>query len=383
MQRRDFLKLAGLTALFPYAAHAAGALARGYQRVLVLIDLKGGNDGLNTVVPYADPAYYAVRPRLGIARDQVVQLDERLGLHPALAPLMPLWNAGEMGAVLGVGYPRPNLSHFRSIEIWETASASDQYLSEGWLARVFRAHPTPARFAADGVVVGGGDLGPLAGTRVRAVVLNPGARAANMPMPEQGDPRAPSEALAHVLKVEHDTEHAEKRLRFDENFRTEFPKGPLAAALRTAAALIAADAGVAVIKVSQVGYDTHSNQAPVQARLLKELAEALVAFRGALVETGRWSSTLVVTYSEFGRRPRQNASGGTDHGTASPHFVFGGRVRGGLHGAMPSLTALENDNLVHRVDFRSVYSAVLRQWWDLDPARALGARVPPINIVRV
>lgn len=382
MQRRDFLKLAGLTALFPYAARAAGAPARGYQRVLVLIDLKGGNDGLNTVVPYADPAYYALRPRLGIERDQVVQLDERAGLHPSLAPLMPLWNAGEMGAVLGVGYPRPNLSHFRSIEIWETASASDQYLSEGWLARVFRIHPTPARFAADGVVVGGGDLGPLAGTRVRAVVLNPGARAANMPMPEQGDPRAPSEALAHVLKVEHDTEHAEKRLRFDENFRAEFPKGPLAAALRTAAALIAADSGVAVIKVSQMGYDTHSNQAPVQARLLKELAEALVAFRGALVETGRWSSTLVVTYSEFGRRPRENASGGTDHGTASPHFVFGGRVRPGLHGAMPSLTALENDNLVHRVDFRSVYSAVLRQWWDLDPARTLGARVSPLDIVR-
>ena len=195
MQRREFLRwLAvswGLTFL-PLPCRAAG-----YERLLILIELKGGNDGLNTVVPYADPSYYRLRPRLAIQREQVLQLDERSGLHPALAPLMPLWQAGELALIQGLGYPDPNLSHFRSIEIWDTASKSDEYLPTGWLARAFAAQPAPAGFAADGVQIGGG-LGPFAGS-ARAIALTNlerfrhQARLAS-PAGEAGNP-----ALAHIL----------------------------------------------------------------------------------------------------------------------------------------------------------------------------------------
>ena len=153
--RRDFLKLA---ALAPFAASTAfaAAMADLPRKLLILIELRGGNDGLNTVIPYANPAYAALRPRLAVARDQVVKLTEQTGLHPSLAKLQARWEARELAVVQGVGYPQPNLSHFRSIEIWDTASKSDEYLEAGWLARAFAASPSPASFAADGVVVGAG-----------------------------------------------------------------------------------------------------------------------------------------------------------------------------------------------------------------------------------
>src|SRR5205823_6777325 len=152
-------------------AFAAAPAADPYRKLLVLVELKGGNDGLNTVVPYADSAYYALRPKLAIARDHVVQLSDRVGLHPALAPLAAFWHERELAVLQGVGYPAPNLSHFRSIEIWDTASSSEQYLQDGWLTRTFGAVPPPRNFAADGVIIGSPDLGPLAGGGTRAIAL--------------------------------------------------------------------------------------------------------------------------------------------------------------------------------------------------------------------
>ena len=160
MKRREFLNCMGgasLLALAPNLAAAAGSTP--YQRLLILVELKGGNDGLNTVVPYADPDYYALRPRIGIKREEVLPISERLGFHPSLQALLPLWQAKELAVVQGVGYPNPNLSHFRSIEIWDTASKSDEYLQQGWLARSFVRTPPPSAFAADAVVVGSQDMG--------------------------------------------------------------------------------------------------------------------------------------------------------------------------------------------------------------------------------
>jgi uncharacterized protein (DUF1501 family) len=178
MNRRDFLRFAAGASVLPGAmlstvgvAWATVPGAARYRNLLVLIELKGGNDGLNTLVPYASPTYYALRPKLAIARDQVVQLSDAAGLHPALEPLLPLWKSRELAVLQGVGYPEPNLSHFRSIEIWDTASKSAEYLQEGWLTRTFAAAPTPADFAADGVIVGSPDLGPLAGAGTRAIAL--------------------------------------------------------------------------------------------------------------------------------------------------------------------------------------------------------------------
>jgi uncharacterized protein (DUF1501 family) len=383
MDRRDFLKTSAAASLSVLAPRLALAqAAAGYRNLFVLVELKGGNDGLNTVVPYADPAYARLRPRIGVKRDEVLQLDGRTGLHPSLAALMPLWQARELAIVQGVGYPNPNLSHFRSIEIWDTASRAEEYLSEGWLARAFAAHPAPKSFAADGVVIGSQDLGPLAGGSARAIALantDQFQRQAGMAHPVQARGNS---ALSHILKVEADVAQAAAGLQGSHAFRTEFPPGPFGNVVKTAAQVVAAPAGVAAVRLTLNGFDTHQNQPGVHANLLKQLAEGLAALKSALVELGRWDATLVATYAEFGRRPQENGSNGTDHGTASAHFIAGGRVRGGLYGQPPQLDRLENGNLVHAVDFRSVYATVLEGWWGVSATSALGGRFAPLDVLR-
>ena len=383
MQRRDFLlasAAAGVTILAPRFAVAQGTAT--YSRLLVLVELKGGNDGLNTVVPYADPAYYSLRPRIAIRRDDVLQLDDRNGLHPALAPLMPLWQSRELAIVQGIGYPSPNLSHFRSIEIWDTASRADEYLTDGWLARAFAAAPVPKSFAADGVVVGASELGPLAGGGARAVALantEQFLRQAKLAQPTQAQG---NRALAHLLRVEADVVQAASGLNGNREFRTPFPQGPFGNAVKTAAQVVASDAGVAAVRISLNGFDTHQSQPGTHANLLRQLAEGLVALRAALQELGRWDSTLVVTYAEFGRRAQENGSNGTDHGTANAHFALGGRVKGGLHGEAPRLDRLASGNLVHSVDFRSVYATALERWWGVPSGGPLGGRFAPLDLLR-
>ena len=378
MDRRTFLQssLSAAGALYTSsAAFAAAPPSANYRNLLVLIELQGGNDGLNTVVPYADPTYYALRPKLAIARDDVVQLSDRAGLHPALAPLLPFWRNKELAVVQGVGYPAPNLSHFRSIETWDTASSSESYLTDGWLTRAFAASPAPRAFAADGIVIGSNDLGPLAGSGTRAVALSNTdtfLRQARLAAP--GDETG-NKAYRHILKVEADIAQAAMKLDTRHVFATEFPQGPFGNAIKTACQVIASPAGVATVRLSLRGFDTHGGQAPTQARLLGELARGIVALKGALDELQRWNDTLILTYAEFGRRPRENLSAGTDHGTANTHFALGGKVKGGFYGEAPMLDRLSGDgNLAHAVDFREVYATVLERWWGIAAQPALEKR---------
>jgi uncharacterized protein (DUF1501 family) len=380
MNRRGFMAASIAALAAPRLARAAPG--SGYGRLLILVELKGGNDGLNTVVPYVDARYYELRPRLAVRRDEVLQLDQRTGLHPSLRPLLPLWQAGELAIVQGLGYPAPNLSHFRSIEIWDTASGSDQYLGDGWLARAFAADPVPAAYAADGVAVGSADLGPFAGTGARAIALNDPEsflRQSRLANPVGARRNA---ALAHILKVESDIVQAASHLGGNAAFRTEFPGGAFGNAVRTAAQLAANKAGIAAIRLSIGGFDTHQNQPGIHARLLGELAEGLAALKSALIEIDRWNATLLLTYAEFGRRPQENQSMGTDHGTASAHLVAGGRVRGGLYGDAPQLAALEGGNLRYSVDFRRLYATALESWWGLDASRPLGGRYAPLSLLK-
>ncbi len=384
MDRREFVKTIAALPLalsLPAFGRAPGA---SYQQLLVLIELKGGNDGLNTLVPYADENYYALRPRLAIARGEVLQLDERSGLHPALKPLLPLWQSGELALIQGIGYPAPNLSHFRSIEIWDTASKSDQYLDEGWLARTFRQTPAPREFAADGVVVGGHDLGPLAGSAARVIALASTERFLRQARLATPAEHATNAALRHIVRVERDIVQAAARFDAGHAFQTAFPRTAFGTSVRTASQVIAGRAGVAAVKLSLGSFDTHSNQAGTHARLLQTLADGMTALKQALVELGRWDDTLIMTYAEFGRRPRQNASGGTDHGTASVHFLAGGRVNGGLYGAPPALDQLDGSgNLPFAVDFRSLYATVLERWWGIDSYGPLQGRFRPLDVIRV
>ncbi|MBK9115085.1 MAG: DUF1501 domain-containing protein [Betaproteobacteria bacterium] len=391
MNRREFLHasvalpwlripavpLAGLGGVG--VAIAAAPPADRYRMLLVLVELKGGNDGLNTLVPFADPAYYALRPTIAVARDDVVQLSEHAGLHPSLASLAPLWQEGRLAVLQGVGYPEPNLSHFRSIEIWDTASRSEEYLQDGWLTRAFKGAPVPRTFASDGVVVGTNDLGPLAGGDTRALAIADTGQFLRRARLAQPAAAAGNRALAHILKVEADIVQAAAHLDAKVALATEFPRNGFGNAVKTAARIIANPWGVAVVRLTLSGFDTHANQPPTHARLLAELADGLTALRAALVELGKWNDTLVLTYAEFGRRPKENRNSGTDHGTANVQFALGGRVTGGLYGAPPDLARLSADgNPAHALDFRAVYATVLERWWGIDSYDALGGRFAPV-----
>ena len=385
MDRREFLSVIGGTAAVAWLPEIAFAqrASGNYNNLLILVELKGGNDGLNTVVPYADGEYYNLRPRLAIARDQVLQLDGRSGLHPALQPLMALWQNHELAIVQGVGYPGANLSHFRSIEIWDTASKSSEYLPEGWLTRAFASSPVPKSYAADGIVVGSNEMGPLAGGGTRALALTSTEQFLQQARLASAEGSARNPALKHILRVERDVVQAASSLNANYAFRAEFPSHPFGNALKTAAQVVASQAGIAVVKVTHNGFDTHSGQLGVHQRLLKELADGLVAMRAALQEIGRWDSTLMLTYAEFGRRPKENQSGGTDHGTANSHFVLGGRVKGGVYGLPPALTRLDgNGNLPFAVDFRDLYATALERWWGVNSSVALNGRFTPVDVLR-
>jgi len=339
-------------------------------RILLLVELKGGNDGLNTVVPYADAHYRQLRPALGVARERVLQLDERVGLHEKLEPLMESWKARDFAIVQGVGYPNPNRSHFRSIEIWDTASSSTQTLSEGWVARAFEHASRPKGPGVDSIVIDTNSL-PVMGPDLRTIVMQDAENFLRQAQAMKDNPLVSdggNPALRHLLAVRREVNAAAAGLR--DKLRTapapaqEYAQeGPLGRELDLATRIITAQVPVVAVKIALGGFDTHANQAPTHERLLSLLANGLATFRRNMVAAGRWDDVLVLTYSEFGRRAKQNASGGTDHGTAAPHFVMGGKVTGGLHGSYPSLADLQDGDLRHSIDFRDVYSTIARGCW--------------------
>ncbi len=391
MTRRELLRLSG-TLPFVWLVHPSRLFAASlkgveqarWDRVLILIELNGGNDGLNTLVPYGDEWYYQARPRLAIPRERVLQLNEKVGMHPALEPLMTLWQERELAWVQGVGYAEPNRSHFRSIEVWETASDSRQILDEGWIARLFEIHPPPSTLVADGIVLGRRDAGPLSGRTIRTIALeDPQQFLAQASRVQASERTSPNNALNHILQVERELTHAagdlEQRLQQGPSLSTMFPTSPIGRQLQTAAQLLAAKVPVAVIKVSIGSFDTHANQLTLHERLLKELADAVVAFRLAVQQVGHWDRVLMMTYSEFGRRVVENASIGTDHGTAAPHFFLGGKVKGGLYGAAPSLADLPDGDLRYHVDYRSLYRTIITNWWGLPGAMSGISDYPVID----
>jgi uncharacterized protein (DUF1501 family) len=381
MDRRSFLQAVAATtacSTWPLQAFAADARRPG---MLILIELKGGNDGLNTLIPFADAKYYELRPRIAIAREQVVQLTERAGLHPALTPLKALWDAGELAVLQNVGYPNPNLSHFRSIEIWDTASRSDEVLQQGWLTRAVAQLKLPDDVAADGVVIGNSELGPFVGG-ARAVALSNPAQFVNQAKIAKDSGRLLPGVLGHVVQVESDIVRAATKLSASYEFKTAFPNNAFGTAVRAGAQVLATGT-VPVLRLTLNGFDTHQNQPGTHANLLTQLAEGLVALRAAAIELNRWQDTVVLTYAEFGRRPRENASNGTDHGTGAVHFALGGKVKGGMLGAAPDLARLDGSgNFGYAIDFRSVYASVLQQMWNLDPRAALSGSFATLPLLR-
>ncbi|MBM3504699.1 MAG: DUF1501 domain-containing protein [Alphaproteobacteria bacterium] len=377
----------------PDAIEGANKLAVGPAprlppgRTLVLVELAGGNDGLNTLVPYADPLYAKLRPRSALAADEITPLNEQLGLHPGLVPLLPAWEKGELAIVLGVGYPRPNLSHFRSIEIWETASDSEEFLQEGWLSRAIGTHPILSHRSgdADAIVIGDGSAGTIMGPTTRiAAMVDPRSYVLGASQIRDVADRPASSAVTHLIRTQRDAAATADRLRAkitgSGRYGRVLPGTVLGRRLANVADVIADGVDVPVIKVTLPGFDHHISLRPRHDPLMTQLGAALAGFRSAMIDMGYWKNTLVVVFSEFGRRPAENESNGTDHGTAGPMFVTGGAVAGGFHGRQPSLEDLDFGNLKHHVDFRQVYAGVLKGWWGLEQSEFTRRGFAPLEL---
>ncbi len=383
MQRRQFLQQLMTLPLISLSPLAAAANTR--PRYLVLIELKGGNDSLNMLVP-RQSAYYRARPSLAIADTDLLKLDADHGLNPVLAALEPAWAAGELAWLPGLGYPQPNRSHFRSIEIWETASAADQYRDEGWAAESLRRYPLAPGQAAHAIVLGKDALA-VSGPGVHTLQMDSAAQLARqarrlkMPGGQSANP-----TLAHILAVQSSTADAAGKLAGGERMKMPEPEGKqqggrFAKQFEEAAQLISRGQAGPVIKLSLGSFDTHANQQNVQNRLLKQLAQGLAQFRQQMQAAGLWDQVLVMSYSEFGRRVAENGSRGTDHGTAAAQLLMGGRVRGGIQHTMPSLTELDAGDLRYRLDFRQLYSTVVQHWWQQTLPAHL-ASWPALNLLK-
>jgi uncharacterized protein (DUF1501 family) len=378
MKRREFLEktttaIAMLTPPFIAGLPSATLAAKGeWARTLILVELKGGNDGLNTIVPYADPNYRKFRPNLALGRDKVITLNERLGFHPILEPLLPLWNDHQMAVALGVGYPDPNLSHFRSIDIWDTGSDSDVVMNDGWISQLFTESSPPAHYAADAIVLGRYRPGPIIGDNARIISLanEPNKNLKKASKIDTASNLRANPALLHLLKKRLDLREAAEAIiaKRIENvvMSTVFPDTNLGAQFAVAARLLSAGVEIPVIKLSINGFDTHVKQEQLHSELLGEVAGAVTTFATEMKAQGLWEKVLIMTYSEFGRRPAENNSIGTDHGTSAPHFFLGGKVKGGFYGQQPKLVDLQNGNMKHTLHYRSLYATLAREWWGLD-----------------
>ncbi|HOY03769.1 MAG TPA: DUF1501 domain-containing protein [Saprospiraceae bacterium] len=395
IKRRDFLKTGSLATAsmfmpkFLKAVEGRNMLApKG--KVLVMLQMNGGNDGLNTVIPVRNDIYYKERKRIAVPRETSLSLGTEAGLHPVLSALKNAYDDGEMAVLNSVGYPNPDRSHFRSMDIWQSASAASEYWQTGWIGRFLDAQcagrPSAALEIDDTLSLA------LKGTQSKGLALKDPKRlyesahnqyfvdysAAHTDQHEE----AP---VAYLYKTMAETLSSADYL-FEQSRRKpasgNYPATGLGKQMKTIASLILADTDTSVYYVSLGSFDTHINQEAQQKRLFTEMNEALAAFIKEMKANGKWNDVLLATFSEFGRRVSQNASGGTDHGTANNMILLGGSLREkGLINPMPDLTDLDAGDLKYNIDFRQVYATLLDRWLDADAEKILGRKFDMLGFV--
>jgi uncharacterized protein (DUF1501 family) len=435
LDRRQFLKNSSLIALSATApgfiARTARAAAAGKESVLVVLEMTGGNDGLNTVVPFGDDLYHKARPTIRLTKDRLVRVDDDIGLNPGLRAWERLLWDGQVAIVQGVGYPNPDRSHFESMDVWQSADPKRQ-LRSGWLGRglggmtfgpgaVPGAHIGSEQFplalsgAATGVPsvhpdrpydleFGTGPVGDRYISRRSLRFNNVGMPAVGADGPHEKARRQLIEELAALpqgpagnllpfvqrtqlqtyINVARLRKILENSLRADRsgNQFVNGQGGDLGRNLNLVAQMINADFGTRVFYLSIGGFDTHAGQLPQHEQLLQQVAGSVAAFFEQLKQGGNAGRVLLMTFSEFGRRVQENGSGGTDHGAGSCLFVVGPGVRGGLIGQHPSLAELENGDLKHHTDFRRVYATLLDGWLGCDSRVVLGGRFEPVQFLK-
>jgi uncharacterized protein (DUF1501 family) len=360
--------------------------------LLVVIQLDGGNDGINTIVPFADEGYARHRKALRLAKDQLIKINDAVGLNPALSGLSKQLEAGQLAIVQGVGYPNPNRSHFESMAIWHTARPEkDNRPDAGWLGLAFDEAPREGDGAPTCVHVGPGML-PQA-IRGRKCVASGLTRLDDFILAAEADPRpAPSAAdgddlTAFVHRTATDAYAIADRiaaLARNNSDDSRYPSTELAQHLQLIVSMIKAGAGTRVYYARHGNYDTHAAQLGAHFRLLSELAAAVAAFLGDLGAAKLLDRVCLLMFSEFGRTVAENGSGGTDHGTAGPVFLLGSHVRGGLVGSTPSMTELDpkHGDVKVGIDFRCVYAAVLQDWLGVPAKQALAGQFEPLALFR-
>ncbi|HTU69501.1 MAG TPA: DUF1501 domain-containing protein [Candidatus Baltobacteraceae bacterium] len=386
MKRGRFLlgALSGLTVVANMDHVLARALAGtplpglpgASDRVVLLINLQGGNDGLNCVVPHGNPQYYQLRPTLAVPQSDVLAIDANVGFNPQMRALKVMYDKGEVAVVQGVGYPNPDHSHFRSTEIWQTA-APETYEHTGWLGRYLDEAGLPKNNLFNGVAVAQVlpevlvsnqvDVPSIASLNGYGLLSDRNATAKRTYTELVTDHGFPFQSpyLAHVAEIEDHAQRGSEELpKLVAGYKTDatYPATPLGRSLALAAQIAGSNIGTKVLYVQHGSFDTHVSQKATQDRLLGEFSDAIGAFYDDLAAHGNDTRVLTLTFSEFGRRIAENGSRGTDHGEASPLFMIGGGVKGGLYGQMPDLSDTNMGNVRYSTDFRSVYATVLERW---------------------
>ncbi len=383
--------------------------------ILVVIQLAGGNDGLNTIVPYTNDHYYKARPQLGLKKKECLRLTDSLGMQKGMEGMKELYDNGNLTIVQGVGYPNPNRSHFRATEIWHTASDSEQFERHGWIGRYFD-NQCRGEDAGVGVAIGNKTPQAFFAAQPKGITFqNPhqyryvgtdedsttGMAESELFMdlnsPDEdaggsigslaggGQERTGESPLAFLERTALDAQVSSDQIndivgRVKNEVR--YPKGRLSADLQTIAKLIAGDMTTRIYYASTGGFDTHNNQAGAHANLVTQFSGALNAFVKDMKAQGNLDRVMVLVFSEFGRRVKENGSAGTDHGAAAPLFVIGGNMKSGLHGNLPSLAPedLHRGDLKHNVDFRSVYATLLQQHMGVTTGKILKGSFPTLNL---
>jgi uncharacterized protein (DUF1501 family) len=377
------------------AAPAAGKPG-ARDSVLVVLELTGGNDGLNTVIPFKDPEYAKLRPTLKQSASEVKKVNDELGLHPQLDGMAKLLEDSALCVVQGVGYPNPDQSHFRSMDIWQSASTGPAP-TEGWVGKALRGLPGSPSFhiknaseraplALDGAPARVPSISSLEDFQLQMAAASGADKREQRAVIEGAVRGGDGPALLDfVQRTAENTYASSRRLQeIGKNYQPKvpYPQTPLAERLKLAAQLIDGGIGARVFYVALENFDTHSTQAPTHAQLLGQLSGAVTAFFKDLSARGHRDRVLLMTFSEFGRRARENGSKGTDHGSAAPMFLVGGKVKAGAVGKHPSLTELEMGNLKHHTDFRRVYAAILEKWLGVSSKEVLGATFEPADVFK-
>ncbi len=397
LKRRQFLQagsLATASMLLPnfLKAFERPAFVPAGNKALVILQLSGGNDGLNTVIPVRNDIYYRSRPRLGIQRGTSLQLNDETGLHPALTGFRKLYDEGHLAILNGVGYPNPDRSHFRSMDIWQTASESNQYIHTGWLGRYLDAQckncslPTQALEIDDvlSLAMKGADRKGIA-LRDPKRLYNTSHEKYFKDLLNDHSSQPGDRPVEYLYKTMADTLSGADYIFEKSRLKTSssvYPNTEIGKSFQTISSLICSDINTKVYYVSLGSFDTHVNQQGQQQRLFAEMNEAVNSFVADLKQNNRFEDVLLVTFSEFGRRVAQNASGGTDHGTANNMFlVSGGLKKKGVLNNMPDLANLNDGDLSYQVDFKNVYATLLKKWLDADDSIILGRQFSYLDFI--